>query len=1258
MFAICRHQLNDTIEEVIEQEQIDSLSLDTLEIDLGHIPKHTLEAALLPRLREVLAKKLKALKVNAEPVQDYTLEIISLYLEKGNRHWSVGSNFDPLAVWNLGVKRHWSELLKFLRSSNAQANIVHRLVMTVIGSQEYKVLVRKLRASDAEFVIQYTQDAYQVVSVMNPDQEINLQKSVRRLVLLDLIKSYGSLFNRKMFIKRQLMSLSSAFQISYLEVLHIFEEKYAQIKSRSATSYDLPRLISDLKTESETPPPPRSQPESPGDWEKWLLQVTKRKVPDTEWHKWVHEYPTEFKKSIEKIVATEQKVISLNEPLTDERSNDVIHVLSPKHSKFILGFKAYSVKKHEAKPLIKSGNNAFKKAISQFILLYLLVDRGSLFNQKEFIKYQVLRLSHHYQMSFRSFVKYLIASVSALKTPADKVLIDIIFSLLEGSELPPNPHHFEKWDQQQLLIHYLTKGRVPPAHYTTHDHWMSVVIAELKKLDARTYPAIVRQYQKQIKAVVHLYDDSFFVAFIDVLLQVKVKLESADHALVFQTVLKSLKQNIYPTEYRLYVLSSILDFGDSLQKEHILPYDLDSTPDPHSLVARYFAITLSSEAFYKRSEIATYQVKNKPTKISYQEAYSNIVSLLPDVKSDKAKRSPKLSLIRQSVVKALESPLEIDILFAQLQTSELLLLETTLSTRERQKLIQKLADHVNWFQEVNPLKLSSQQLARLLILAVKNPQKTLHQRDLADLNLTKKQTQSIAKLTAASSPLATIVEYFATASAKGKDQQVQASIVQKELPKVLKSNWMTEKLLERLNIDELYHLEAILKPGLRKEWINKLFAISKHSQEAIAALNLNSNLLSRLLIRLVKASGKPISYKELSKLGLTKRQSQQLLYLYHPSSGSVFKSEDFRHWTIIEHFVKNGTLIQETTPEQLEFLLLRFFNNHHTKLQELFSKISTDDALIEQWAKTLPTNVLIRIIQLYTNVNFNSFMKISSQVEELLERSRFSLTDQFNKKDFIKMRLQLASYYQTMKLSAEQIISYYINHLATSKSKGHLALREELVSKLQAIKTTNRAEETLQKRLIKHFQEVPDVAIEEPQPMASSSDQEVGSHYTKYAGLILFWPFLKRFFETLDCLDAESQFKGHETRARAVRLLHHIASEEPNAPEYEMTLSKIMCGMPFSEHLGLPITLTDQETELSESIINGLIQNWAKLGNTSAGGLRNSFIQREGVIDREERNWIVRVEKKGIDVLLDYLPYTISAIKLPWVEGLIYVEWR
>ena len=79
----------------------------------------------------------------------------------------------------------------------------------------------------------------------------------------------------------------------------------------------------------------------------------------------------------------------------------------------------------------------------------------------------------------------------------------------------------------------------------------------------------------------------------------------------------------------------------------------------------------------------------------------------------------------------------------------------------------------------------------------------------------------------------------------------------------------------------------------------------------------------------------------------------------------------------------------------------------------------------------------------------------------------------------------------------------------------------------------------------------------EPIDLSFSDADEV---YIDTAGLVLLWPFLDRFFERLGLI-TENHFQDAAAVQRAVGLLHYLATEETDPPEYRLPLAKVLCGM-------------------------------------------------------------------------------------------------
>jgi hypothetical protein len=161
--------------------------------------------------------------------------------------------------------------------------------------------------------------------------------------------------------------------------------------------------------------------------------------------------------------------------------------------------------------------------------------------------------------------------------------------------------------------------------------------------------------------------------------------------------------------------------------------------------------------------------------------------------------------------------------------------------------------------------------------------------------------------------------------------------------------------------------------------------------------------------------------------------------------------------------------------------------------------------------------------------------------------------------------------------------------------------------------------------------------------------------YIHDAGLVLLHPFLQRFFEGLG-IAADGRLLQPE---RALCLLHFLALGQGGAREYELSLPKILCGVPLEAAVQTDFELTAAEREEATALLEAVVRHWDALRNTGVDALRGTFLVRPGKLSlREDGDWLLQVEPAGFDVLLDQLPWSSAMIKLPWMAALLRVEWR
>jgi hypothetical protein len=102
----------------------------------------------------------------------------------------------------------------------------------------------------------------------------------------------------------------------------------------------------------------------------------------------------------------------------------------------------------------------------------------------------------------------------------------------------------------------------------------------------------------------------------------------------------------------------------------------------------------------------------------------------------------------------------------------------------------------------------------------------------------------------------------------------------------------------------------------------------------------------------------------------------------------------------------------------------------------------------------------------------------------------------------------------------------------------------------------------------------------------------------------------------------------------------------------------VLCGFPLEKPVEPVESLSPEFLEEADMMLEAAIGQWEILKNTTVSGLREGFLQRPGKLFSRNGNLYLQVERSSIDVLLDYLPWNLSIIILPWMKDILRVEWR
>lgn len=143
-----------------------------------------------------------------------------------------------------------------------------------------------------------------------------------------------------------------------------------------------------------------------------------------------------------------------------DRLPDLIRLVEPAHWEFI--HTAATVSDRVADTAAGLDNRRFKQDTWDFILTFLVNDRGSRFNQKSFTSAMIQRMARRHHLDYGSLVTVLKSAALKSGRESAKRLADILSELATEHKAPPVRASFAAADQAQALEDLMRLGQVPP----------------------------------------------------------------------------------------------------------------------------------------------------------------------------------------------------------------------------------------------------------------------------------------------------------------------------------------------------------------------------------------------------------------------------------------------------------------------------------------------------------------------------------------------------------------------------------------------------------------------------------------------------------------------------------------------------------------------------------------------------------------------------------------------------------------------------
>ncbi|MDR0802979.1 contractile injection system tape measure protein [Fluviicola sp.] len=478
-----------------------------------------------------------------------------------------------------------------------------------------------------------------------------------------------------------------------------------------------------------------------------------------------------------------------------------------------------------------------------------------------------------------------------------------------------------------------------------------------------------------------------------------------------------------------------------------------------------------------------------------------------------------------------------------------------------------------------------------------------------------------------------------------------------ELKSKLSSSLFRELLLDQLNESTRYRLLAIILPSKALE-LSSFMQLLHHSSNGVRIEGKVIGSIQRLkwsfLFDVLEETKNQVFNQEtivqrvLEKTGahynLSLRQLIDYFYLDFRNSNFSLPFNLFKILASIRQKILagEGKTNDEETAVDLEIRmehkkhLLQYFTENEQNMPVIHAL-----SLNAEWVK-----FLIPVLDLLKKMTGFISRKWGTTISE---QAIIQLIFSFSKKARHRSQKELLVELWILirkQLSSRQQVAFFKEFILVNEQE---ALLLELQHELK--KDTDHYPEAADSGKLLAGKEEEEIPEEEMEKARS------GSRFINNAGLVLISPFLPRLFSMLE-LTENGTFKNRDAQIKAIFLMQYAVFGNGEFPEHQMQLNKLLTNF----KTGIPIprrsNLTDEERETVDGMLQGVLQNWGRLANTTNTGLQEGFLCREGSLEEQEESHLLTVETKAFDMLLDYVPWNFRTIRFSWMKKAIQVKWR
>ncbi len=397
------------------------------------------------------------------------------------------------------------------------------------------------------------------------------------------------------------------------------------------------------------------------------------------------------------------------------------------------------------------------------------------------------------------------------------------------------------------------------------------------------------------------------------------------------------------------------------------------------------------------------------------------------------------------------------------------------------------------------------------------------------------------------------------------------------------------------------------------------------------------------------------------------------------SSPFISKSDQASY--LFFNFLKTGKVIENTVSKDLEKIVSKI-DVQETFVKELIMNFQSNKNALMRWIFSVPAffkELVIRKFNMFPNEFLNLFDTILNRNEKQDEAVK-NFLKRLNKTHLLKEQwielIQWVYYFEIKGISKEiifkefvqrsnefwEITAQEIHSLCQYILENHSSVlsTNEVNSFFQSLKRSISFDSNRNNKINASTIQVGD--IEQNLNLTSHEKNKIDvekTHYINNAGLVILHPFLKALFEQLDLCEKDGTWKKKRNQHKAILLTQYLVNGTQKIQESDLILNKLFCGFSIEEVVNVKLKITKKEKEKCNNLLEAVKEHWKVMNRSSIEALQETFLQREGKLELlRENEYELRIEEKGVDILLEQLPWGLGMIQTPWMEHYLHCHWN